>query len=466
MPSYYNIPDGKVAEILDTDFSGLVTAADLYALRQSIQGTDQSAFPQIQTSIDATGGVEVSRAGRAQIVVVDTFSGSSSDEITSINTPSPDPFSDYDLITVVSKSGARTVQIGSNIAPESINLSVAGTFATFMRRAGKWHYMDSNPKPDIQAQEGTIYAIDSTSVDSSSGQPVITLNKSVTFIQSERLGEVAAFGDAKITGTGISGSVTITVDEGAGPFTLAFHSYSGSPTAAVVATALNADSQARKLAGEHGYSSSLSAADTIRFTAPAGYGSLANSYQLEAIITGSATVYIAAFSGGIDGTDQDQSIDWIFGGIEGKIYLIRNKMQGNSITIGAGANASKIVTIPPDSWIIGLYSGSVFQIIYAQLPQVERLLTSTDSPYTVIDGDGLIYVDASTGSVTVNLPEGNKTAACRPLNIKRVAGNNTITADAYLAETIDGSLTQTLANPTGSTLKLKYSKLRNQWEIW
>ena len=73
-----------------------------------------------------------------------------------------------------------------------------------------------------------------------------------------------------------------------------------------------------------------------------------------------------------------------------------------------------------------------------------KTIDNTDSPYTVLDTDGLILADATSGAITVNLP----TAVGRPgrqVAVKKVdASGNAVTVDGAGSETIDGSLTEVI----------------------
>ena len=76
-----------------------------------------------------------------------------------------------------------------------------------------------------------------------------------------------------------------------------------------------------------------------------------------------------------------------------------------------------------------------------------KTITNSDSPYTLLAADKgtLILVDASSGSVTVNLLATATAADGFHVAFKRIAGEtNTITLDGNSTETIDGATTVTI----------------------
>lgn len=67
-----------------------------------------------------------------------------------------------------------------------------------------------------------------------------------------------------------------------------------------------------------------------------------------------------------------------------------------------------------------------------------------DTPYSVLDDDGVLLVDATGGNVVINL-QALAGVTGRKITVKKVDSSaNTVTIDASLAETIDGALTEVL----------------------
>lgn len=108
--------------------------------------------------------------------------------------------------------------------------------------------------------------------------------------------------------------------------------------------------------------------------------------------------------------------------------------------------------------------GALFCInVYPGLAPQGPTTTVTSGPYTVLDTDYVILVDATSGAITVNLPTAVGRLG-RIFNIKRINTNaNSVTIDAAGAETIDNTATKVLVLPyTAATV---YSDDSNWWII-
>ena len=80
---------------------------------------------------------------------------------------------------------------------------------------------------------------------------------------------------------------------------------------------------------------------------------------------------------------------------------------------------------------------------YNVLSPSPKTITFADTPYTVLASDFAVYVDATGGAVTVNLPAA--TGSGRTLVFKKSdASGNAVTIQASGAETIDGANAPTL----------------------
>lgn len=83
----------------------------------------------------------------------------------------------------------------------------------------------------------------------------------------------------------------------------------------------------------------------------------------------------------------------------------------------------------------------VFEVIRRLLTRPQAITATT----TLTSSNTVLEVDATSGAVTINLPRAGDHAS-RVYVIKKIdATANTVTVDGYLAETIDGALTQVLA---------------------
>lgn len=67
--------------------------------------------------------------------------------------------------------------------------------------------------------------------------------------------------------------------------------------------------------------------------------------------------------------------------------------------------------------------------------------TNSDSPYTALAGDDLIFIDTSGGAVTVNLPTAASIGGKIYTVVKTTSDTSLVTVDANSTETINGALT-------------------------
>ncbi len=66
-----------------------------------------------------------------------------------------------------------------------------------------------------------------------------------------------------------------------------------------------------------------------------------------------------------------------------------------------------------------------------------KILTSSDSPYTVLSTDRIVLADASSGNIVVKLPNTLGVTGLR-ISIKKVdSSSNTVSIDPFSSETID-----------------------------
>lgn len=79
-------------------------------------------------------------------------------------------------------------------------------------------------------------------------------------------------------------------------------------------------------------------------------------------------------------------------------------------------------------------------------------LVSTDSPYTVLSTDEVIFCDTDAGAITVNLPAGLSGVHYKVINCG--SSGNSVTVDGNSTETVSGSLTQGVND--GENIDLHY----------
>lgn len=77
---------------------------------------------------------------------------------------------------------------------------------------------------------------------------------------------------------------------------------------------------------------------------------------------------------------------------------------------------------------------------------LKPLVRSITSSYVATDIDAVILANATSGGITVTLPEAS-TVTGKHLRVKKTdSSGNTITIDGHSSETIDGSLTRSLSS--------------------
>lgn len=94
--------------------------------------------------------------------------------------------------------------------------------------------------------------------------------------------------------------------------------------------------------------------------------------------------------------------------------------------------------------ISGGDTGEYYHLTQEQHAGLTAVKTIDDgnSPYTVLDTDGVIVCDTQNGSITVNIPAVSATS--RLLCFKKIHANNTVTIDGNGSEKIDGATTYSL----------------------
>lgn len=88
-----------------------------------------------------------------------------------------------------------------------------------------------------------------------------------------------------------------------------------------------------------------------------------------------------------------------------------------------------------------------------RMQELERVVTVT-SNYSVGRNDDIIFVNTTSGAVTVTLPLAN---AGQHVIISRVSGANNVTVSAQSGETVNGAASQTISS-SYTPLRLKAIK--------
>jgi len=140
-----------------------------------------------------------------------------------------------------------------------------------------------------------------------------------------------------------------------------------------------------------------------------------------------------------------------------KVLPTVNNVAANEVVLyDAGGTLKKVCMKTGEGNLICFYMPSLL----APGPPVTNV---SSGPYTVLDTDYVILVNATSGAITVNLPTAVGREG-RIYNIKRINTNaNLVTIDGAGAETIDNTATKVLALPyTAATI---YSDNANWWII-
>lgn len=111
--------------------------------------------------------------------------------------------------------------------------------------------------------------------------------------------------------------------------------------------------------------------------------------------------------------------------------------------IDAPGSDKQVIFLDSDNGdLLTIYDGTnYYRLAYAERSSV---ITNVDSPFTPTDVNDIILVDASSGSITINLPTavGNTNLV---FTIKRTDNSsNTVTVDANSTEIIEDEETKTL----------------------
>jgi hypothetical protein len=116
--------------------------------------------------------------------------------------------------------------------------------------------------------------------------------------------------------------------------------------------------------------------------------------------------------------------------------MIRSDSGADKLFHEGAAGEDEVLQAERSSDVSPVFSGISLKVLS---------IDDTDSPYTVVAGDYTIRADATSGSITINLPAA--TGSGRILRIKRLDGSaNTISVAAAGGETIDGAATSGLTD--------------------
>jgi hypothetical protein len=90
---------------------------------------------------------------------------------------------------------------------------------------------------------------------------------------------------------------------------------------------------------------------------------------------------------------------------------------------------------------------------------VPTRIINTDSPYTVLARDRVIFCDTDAGAITVDLPAGISGTHLKIVNTG--SSGNDVTVDGHSAENVYGALTQLLSD--GEVIDIHYETTEGWW---
>ena len=101
-------------------------------------------------------------------------------------------------------------------------------------------------------------------------------------------------------------------------------------------------------------------------------------------------------------------------------------------------------------WILSQWLDYFESVTDEEQDETVTTITFAQSPYTALSTDDVILVDASTNTVTVNLPSAVGLVGHKFTIKKNDSTSNFVTIDASGSQTIDGELTQDLGDQYSS----------------
>jgi hypothetical protein len=150
----------------------------------------------------------------------------------------------------------------------------------------------------------------------------------------------------------------------------------------------------------------------------------------------------------------------------GRRILIREVAGGNGITLQTVAGlidgvASVGVRAPGLYLVSGgaQYGWRTFP--HGPADEATRRITSSDSPYTALATEAVIFCDTDGGAITVNLPAGVEGRFYKIVNCGTIASGNVLTIDGNGAETVNGAATQLVH--AGESMDLHFNATEGWW---
>jgi len=335
----------------------VVTKSELDLAISTLQNSNKSPFSTDGGTI-SLGVVDIERRERVTIASIDTEGQTITDILTTI-TSTVVSFVNNDILVLIQENVGRSIIIDStatNIFPHGGEGTISGPGNIIAFRFEDGDFYEIYRFPGSIASVGSLILDPESLIIDSSGE--ITVANSNIRLISERTAETAATGSYKIDTTpGSSGSTTAFVDTLDGSFSIGVAAYTSATSPTTMASLLNTNINLGTT--DHGYTATV-LLDTVTVAAPAGLGTAANVFVLSAVNV-NITTTVAGFSGGIDGTDQDDDLTTINGGVEGKQITITNDMGNNWIAIPNTGNIADNIFLPPGRDVTLLFTGVNWQ---------------------------------------------------------------------------------------------------------
>jgi len=113
-----------------------------------------------------------------------------------------------------------------------------------------------------------------------------------------------------------------------------------------------------------------------------------------------------------------------------------------------------------DEGTLYVWTGSVWLAIGGSVSQANTTrIDHTASPYSVDNGDAVLFCDTDGGAITANLPAGTEGAHHKIINCG--SSGNDVTVEGDGAETVYGAANQTLAD--GEVIDIHYNATEGWW---
>ncbi len=317
---------------------GIVCAKDLSLLLNNLANIDGNATPQVDKFV--LGGVltNLSRQGRVTVVNVYSYASNGEDEFNEVEIVEA---KDNDVFIIRQRYTSQNITVkfstGVNVKGQTADYRIGmdGGYIALIYNAsdGLLHkawtqnqIADSLDMLSLESEEVTIFS------------GIANVTKSYIRLQSERTASTASTATWQVTAVGTNATVILYYDGGDGQIMLGYKKWTGSPTMPTMIADLAAEINARTAINGQATATD-DGVDTLTVSFPANMGAYPNGFLFYQEVAGGVTANVdATFAGGIDGVDQDDTLDTITGWSPGTFGIIKNIMPANTITLSNAGN--------------------------------------------------------------------------------------------------------------------------------